>query len=626
LESLLCEVLPGVGGGTRARLLEVLARLKPDGAEALRELVKALEDEMPWIREPARLHLWHAVGDRPDLIEHIVAFTHEEDPQVRSAAHEALRVLGQPTAEALTRLARQLESEDKAQRATAIGELRILGRRAAGLLPELLSRLPDLEPAARAAVLSVLGPLSGATLTPALRAVLTAGLEDADAQVREAAVWALHDFDGWEDNLRMHVEARRKDPEPRVREAVEATLGAARMDATRAPLSIGTEEPEYAAWALREFALTLYERLREGEGNRVFSPLSVFTLLALVLRGTRGHTEAALRQALHWDLEPSRLSSALRALAQRLHVPTPQEPTPHIKDEGFTLVSANGFWPQQGYPLREEYVAELAQSFGVRTTEVDFAGAPEAASQVLNAWASEQTRGRIPAIAPSKGLPPATRYVLANAVYFRSRWEKPFDDTRDGPFHLLDGRQVEVPMMGRQARFGYARGAGHQLIELPYLGRQASMVVLLPDTGFFERFERLLSSQRLDTLLAQRTWEDFVLRLPRFHLDQHVDLTRLAERLGLSALFEPDADLSGMTPAREPFAGNLLHDATLTVDEKGTEAAAVTRMYHIGGVPPVVEVNRPFLFLIRHLETGAVLFLGRVMDPRAPSAEPGRPT
>ena len=627
LEALLCEVLPRVRGGPRVRLLEVLARLKPEGEGALRELVKALEDEMPWVREPAQLHLWHVVEGRPEFIERIMAFTREEDPQVRSAAHEALRVLGQPTVEALTRLARQLESEEETERETAIGELRTLGRRAASLLPEFMARLPNLSAKARAAVLSVLGPVSGAALTPALRGVLTAGIEDVEAQVREASVWALRDFDGEDGDLLTRVEARRTDAEPKVREAVEATLGAPRTEPTPEPPRTETGAPEDAAWALREFALTLYERLREGEGNRVFSPLSVFTLLALVLRGTRSHTEAALRRALHWDAQPSRLSSALRALTERLHVPTAQEPTPHIKDEGFALVSANGFWPQQGYPLREEYLAELAQSFGVTPTAVDFAGAPEAASQVLNAWASEQTRGRIPAIAPSEGLPPATRYVLANAVYFRSRWEKPFDyDTQDGPFHLLDGRQVAVPMMGRHAHFGYARGAGYQLIELPYLGRQASMVVLLPDAGFFERFERLLSGQRLDTLLAQRTWEDFVLRLPRFRLDQHVDLTRLAERLGLSALLEPGADLSGMTPVGEPFTGSLVHDATLTVDEKGTEAAAVTRMYHIGGVPPVVEVNRPFLFLIRHMETGAVLFLGRVMDPRVSTSEPKRPT
>ncbi|QRK06643.1 hypothetical protein JQX13_42280 [Archangium violaceum] len=617
LEALLCEVLPQAERGVRPSLLEVLARQKPEGDGALRELVKALEDESPWVQDSAHVHLWHVVGERPELIERLLAFSRDEDPRVRSAAHEALRVLRRPTAESLARLARQLESAAEDAREAAIVELRILGLRAGGLLPELLVRLPGLGPEARAAVLSVIGPLRGGTLDPALREALVAGLEDAEARVREAAVWALGDLSERDAQLLRRAEARRTDGEPKVREAVEATLQALGAGPAQEPPDAVTGAPEDAAWALRELALTLYAALREGEGNRVFSPLSVFTLLALVLRGTRGHTEAALRRALHWAAEPSLLSAALRALTERLHVSASQESSPQAGDEGFALVSANGFWPQEGHPLRQEYVAELAEAFGVRPTPVDFAGAPEAASQALNAWVHEQTRGRIPAIAPPEGLPRATRYVLANAVYFRSRWEKPFDDdTREAPFHLLDGQQVTVPMMGREGCFGYARGPRCQLLELPYRGRQTSMVVLLPEAGFFERFERLLSGERLETLLAQRTWESFVLRMPRFGFDQHVDLTGLAERLGLSALFEPDVDLSGMTPTREPLTGRLMHDASLTVDEKGAEAAAATRVFHIGGMPQVVEVNRPFLFLIRHVETAAVLFLGRVLDPR----------
>ncbi|WNG37170.1 hypothetical protein F0U61_28455 [Archangium violaceum] len=619
LEALLCELLPQADSEVRGSLLEVLARQKPEGDGALRELVKALEDEARWIRDSAHVNLWHVVGARPELIERLVAFSRDEDPRVRSAAHEALRVLRRPTAELLTRLARQLESTAEDAREAAIVELRILGRRAGGLLPELVARLPSLEPEARAAVLSVLGPLRGGTLDPALREALVAGLEDAEARVREAALWALGDFTERDAQLLRHAEARRTDGNPKVREAAEATLRALAAGPAQEPPGAVTGAPEDAAWALREFSLTLYAALREGEGNRVFSPLSVFTLLVLVLRGTRSHTEAALRRALHWAAEPSRLSVALRALTERLHVSASQESSPPGQegDEGFALVSANGFWPQEGYPLRQEYVAELAEAFGVRPTPVDFAGAPEAASQALNAWVNEQTRGRIPAIAPPTGLPKATRCVLANAVYFRSRWEKPFDDdTQEAPFHLLDGRQVTVPMMRREGHFGYAKGLGCQLLELPYRGRQTSMVVLLPEAGYFERFERLLSGERLEKLLAQRTWERFVLRMPRFTFNQHVDLTRLAERLGLSALFEPDVDLSGMTPVREPLTGCLLHDAALTVDEKGTEAAAATRVFHIGGMPQEVEVNRPFLFLIRHVETAAVLFLGRVLDPR----------
>ncbi|WP_434391333.1 serpin family protein [Melittangium boletus] len=615
LEALLGEALPEAHPWFQFRLLDVLARLKPSGEAALRALVMALADERGEGDTSARTNLWRAVGDRPERIDRIAVLAREGAPALRGAASQALGVLGRPTVEFLEQVSRRLESADAPEREDAVASLRTLGRRAAGELPRLLERWPRLDAGSRAAVLTVLGPVNGGSLDAGAREALGAGLEDPEAGVREAAAWALGDFTGPDAGLLHRAEARRADAAPEVREAVAVTLRALGSASEEAAPGPEGDAPRQAARALGAFAFTLYTALREGEGGRVFSPLSVFCLLTLVMRGTRGPTEAALQRALHWPAEPSRLAAALRALLRKLRT----------EDEGSTLVSANGFWPQEGYPLHEAYQAELAEVFDVTSTRVDFAGAPPEASQVINQWAHAHTRGRHPVIVPPGGLPGATRYVFANAVSFLSKWARPFDHvTRQAPFHLLDGRQVEVPMMGREGRFGYARGVGYQLIELPYEGNQASLVVLLPDAGFFERFERLLSAQRVEDLLAARTWEHFVLRMPRFQLDQHVDLTPLAERLGLSALFAPDADLSGLSPAREPFRGELLHDAALTVDEKGTEAAAVTRMFHIGSAPQVLEVNRPFVFLLRHVETGAVLFLGRMVAPPASTGgEPG---
>ncbi len=615
LEALLCAALPEALPWFRWRLLDVLARLKPSGEAALRALVMALADEHSREDTSARTNLWRAVGDRPERIERIAVLAREGAPALRGAASQALGELGRPSVEFLEQLSQRLESADEPVREEAVASLRTLGRRAVGVLPRLLERWPRLEAAARAAVLTVLGPVSGGRLDAGPREALGAGLEDPEAVVREAAAWALGDFTGPDAGLLQRAEARRTDVSPEVREAVAVTLRA--MGAAGGETSPGPEgdAPRQAARAIGAFAFTLYAALREGEGGRVFSPLSVFCLLTLVLRGTRGPTEAALQRALQWPAEPSRLATALRALLRRLRA----------EEEGSALVAANGFWPQEGYPLHEAYQAELAEVFDVTPTRVDFAGAPPEASRVINQWAHAHTRGRHSVIVPPGGLPEATRYVFANAVSFLSQWARPFDQViRAASFHLLDGRQVEVPMMGREGRFGYARGVGYQLIELPYQGHQASLVVLLPDAGFFERFERLLSAERVEELLAGRTQEDFVLRMPRFQLDQHVELTPLAERLGLAALFSPDADLSGLSPAHEPFRGVLLHDATLSVDEKGTEAAAVTRMFHIGSAPQVVKVDRPFVFLVRHVETGAVLFLGRVVAPLASTGgEPG---
>jgi serpin B len=621
LEELLCEALREAEGWSRWRLLGVLARVRPEQEASLRALVKALVVEEGWPRTEARTNLWRALGDRPELVERLHALTHDEEPTLRSAANEALWVLGRPTAEALEQLARRLESPDESERQTAIGEVRMLGSRAGPLLRQLTARLPGLGTGARVAVLSVLGPLSGGKLGGLAREALAAGLGDAEARVREAAAWALCDFTGVDAEWVRRVEALLGDAEADVRETAAEVLRALGASRAEQPPRGGSEASEPAARAIEAFAFQFHGVLRGGEGNSVFSPISLFTLLTMLLRGTRGATEAALRRALRWDSEPEQLSAELRALTAKLHTLTPQKSDPHIKEggEGFTLVSASGFWSQEGYPLRAEYLAELAKGFGVTPTVVDFARAPEAAGHTINAWASEHTRGRIPVIVQAGELSAATRYVLANAVYFRSRWAQPFyEGSKEAPFQLLDGREVDVRMMSREGRFGYARGEGCQLITLPYQGGHTSMGVLLPDAGFFERFERLLSGERVRRLLEARTEEDFVLKLPRFSFDQSVNVTELAQRLGLSELFGPEVDLSGMTLAREPFTGALLHEANITVDEKGTEAAAATRVFHIGGVPQVVEVNRPFLFLIWHEATGTLLFMGRVLNPRPP--------
>ncbi|MDY7231383.1 serpin family protein [Hyalangium rubrum] len=618
LEALLCEVLPGAEGWSKARMLAVLSRVKPERDASLRLLVNALEHEDARVRTQARTHLWRVMGDRPESLERLEAFTRGEDATLRHAATEALRMLGRPTEGGLAWLGGQLSSANEEEQEHAITELRTLGRRAESLVDKLTGRRQRLGPRSRAAVLTVLGPLSGGRLDEARRAELASGLEDEDARVREAALWALADFTDVDAQTWQRAEARREDPEPQVREAAEAVLGKHRGARTEEVPSAEAPTAQ-AAQSLQRFTFALYAVLREGEGNRVFSPLSLFTLLAMVMRGARGGTEEALRRALRWPTEPERISQALQFLSAKLHLPTAQDAVPHIKegDEGAALVSANGFWGQEGYAFRAEYLSELAEQFGVTTQRVDFAGAPTQASERINTWAREQTRGRVTNLFSPEELSEATRYVMANAVYFRSRWAQPFyEGTREAPFHLLDGREVDVPMMSREGRFGYARGSRYQLIELPYRGGQTSMVVLLPDAGFFERIERLLTAEGVEGLLAKRTQEDFTLKLPRFHFEQSVNVTELAERLGLSALFGAEADLSGMTPMREPFAGQLRHDATLTVDEEGTEAAAVMRVYHMGGVPQVVVANRPFLYLIRHEATGAVLFLGRVMDPR----------
>ncbi len=253
---------------------------------------------------------------------------------------------------------------------------------------------------------------------------------------------------------------------------------------------------------------------------------------------------------------------------------------------------------------------------------LDFAGDPEAARGIINGWVSEQTEGRIQDLLPPRTVDALTRLVLTNAVYFNAAWAEQFDprETRDGAFYLLDGSQVTVPMMRRTANYGYVAGEGFQAVELPYDGKELAMVILLPNVGRFEEFENSLDAQGVEEILEGLAYREVALTMPRFQVESDFSLVDTLAAMGMPAAFQPgQADFSGMDGSHDLYIGTVLHRAFVSVDESGTEAAAATAV--VIGVtalpaPPVeVTVDCPFIFLIRDLRTGTILFVGRVVNP-----------
>ena len=217
-----------------------------------------------------------------------------------------------------------------------------------------------------------------------------------------------------------------------------------------------------------------------------------------------------------------------------------------------------------------------------------------------------------------------TRLVLTNAIYFDAAWAQPFDEkaTKDGPFTLLDGSQVTVPTMRQTDSFGYAKGDGYQAVELPYDGRQLSMVILLPDTGQFETFEASLNAKQVDAIVQELSSREVNLSMPRFKTESSFGLDETLRELGMRDAFSAQtADFSGMTGNHDLFIGAVIHKAFVSVDEAGTEAAVATAVImELSALPlePLqVKVDRPFVFLIRDTETGTILFVGRVLNPGA---------
>jgi serpin B len=377
--------------------------------------------------------------------------------------------------------------------------------------------------------------------------------------------------------------------------------------------------------ATRALGVDLYQRVREQAGNLLVSPYSVWMALAMLVPGARGKTLEALGAVLGiTDVEP--VKTLGRALAAR------EEMTPHQKSMveagylkgsfGFHLDVANKLWVQHGYRIRPAYAQALADGFGVDPAPVDFAGAPDAACDAINRWVNDRTRGKIKDIISPTAMVPALRALLANAIYFKAGWADEFNErgTQPLPFKLLDGSTATVPLMWRTAWYGHAEVDGVTAIQLPYIQPDVAMVVLAPKAGAFADVERTLTVGVLDKIVGALAVKMVDLKIPKFKFSTSLSLGAPLRAIGLAPVMQGAADLSGISEEPGFGVGEVLHKTFIAVDEKGTEAAAVTAVALAGSAMPPkpvqVVIDRPFYVLIRDIPTGTALFFGRVVDPR----------
>jgi serpin B len=370
-----------------------------------------------------------------------------------------------------------------------------------------------------------------------------------------------------------------------------------------------------------QFAFDLYARVSGEPGNVFFSPHSISVALAMAYAGMRTETEAQTARVLHFTLPQDRLHAAFNALdlelAQRSKVELPSDTAGNPPE----LHIANATWGDREYQFLDEYLDVLALNYGAGLRLLDFRRDSEGSLEIINSWVEEQTSDRIKDLIPEGAIDALTRLVLTNAIYFKGSWKEPFaeDRTGPGPFHLLDGNEVEAEMMhlsARQAR--YARVGSIQAVELGYVGDQISMLLLLPDEGGFAGVEARLDGAMLAEVLGGLGSAEVTLSMPKFEFEWELSLSDTLQDMGMVSAFGADADLSGMDGTRNLAITDVLHKAFVSVDELGTEAAAATAVI-IGetsaGEMVEVNVDRPFIFLVRDNPTGAILFLGRVVDP-----------
>lgn len=375
-----------------------------------------------------------------------------------------------------------------------------------------------------------------------------------------------------------------------------------------------------AGQASNDFAWDLYRQLQGRKGNLFFSPTSIDLALVMTWTGARGETAremgATLNLAGHSGGNPESVSLAYGDL-QKAIVGT---------DVPYTLSIANRLWGQSGYRFRDSFLNPLDRDFGAGLQELDFERNSEGARQTINTWVEDQTEDKIQDLLPEGSLGSDVRLVLTNAIYFLGNWQHRFQgsDTADRPFHLETAEEIRVPTMHQTRSFNYAENDQAQIVALPYQGGDLEMVIVLPrDPAGLSAVESQMDGALLGAWTDNLERKTVRLWLPKFTLTGEFSLARVLGQMGMGKAFGHGADFSGMAEGSDLFISEVVHKSFIDVFEKGTEAAAATgvtiRTTSMPGVDPDAVsfvADHPFLFLIRHIETQNILFLGRMNDPR----------
>jgi serine protease inhibitor len=371
---------------------------------------------------------------------------------------------------------------------------------------------------------------------------------------------------------------------------------------------------------INTFGHDLYAQAATG-GNVVVSPLSIEVAMSMARAGAGGTTAAEIDAAMHFPStgRDTQMNALTRDLATQDTAPPVSSPAasrdPNAPPAAPILTIANGMFVQQGQPIGQAFLQTMATDYGSGVRTVDFRS-PSATAQI-NAWVRTQTANRIQQLFDA--IDPDTRLVLANAVYLKADWATPFaqQPTSDATFTTAAGKQITVPTMHQDGTLGYTSSDSWQAVALPYAGGTLTMYVIVPtaDTSLAD----LLAPATLAQISNGLRPTSMSLALPRWTSTTKLNLEPVLTTLGIHAAFTTAADFAGIAP--ELLIGQAIHRATITVDEWGTEAAAVTGLAFAASsemAPPLtVRADHPFAYAIVNAQTGVVVFEGSVADPTA---------
>ncbi|NP_001290717.1 leukocyte elastase inhibitor [Esox lucius] len=371
------------------------------------------------------------------------------------------------------------------------------------------------------------------------------------------------------------------------------------------------------------FSLDLFKKITEKNktGNVSYSPLSISSALAMVSLGARGNTATQMSEVLHFDKDNIKVHEGFSKLMSELN-----------KEESmYKLITANRLYGEQSHQYFETFLHDTKKHYNAELEAVDFMCNAETARQNINTWVEKQTTEKIKDLLPKGIVDEMTSLVLVNTIYFKSNWDRIFlqTSTTDAMFKLNKNQSKPVKMMHQKDYFPltFIPEVNCQILELPYEGKQLSMLIMLPndiedDTTGLEKLEKQLTFRNFVewTKPDKMKVEQVEVGLPKFKLEENLELGEMLVSMGMIDAFDKTkSDFSGMLSNNDLVLSKVVHKAFVEVNEEGTEAAAATgskiefQCLILNWATFIAD--HPFLFFIRHNPTQSILFSGRYSSP-----------
>ncbi|MGP5068041.1 serpin family protein [Psychrobacter faecalis] len=368
--------------------------------------------------------------------------------------------------------------------------------------------------------------------------------------------------------------------------------------------------------ANNQFAIAMYQQINgqpdQADKNVFFSPYSLSTAMAMLYAAAEGETKAQIQKTFHYPA-PAILNPNSATLYNQFNKPSPD----------YKLATVNDLWMQQGLTPTKSYIDTVQRYYSGQVTALDFEGSPDPARQTINKKIAEKTKQMIPELLPKGSIKSNTAVVLTNAIYFKGDWTMPFTAERTSaqPFYNAIGRASTVQMMQQQSYFSYYENKHIQVVQLPYKGDDLSMLVVLPKLNHklaMQQLAKSLSATKIKQWSVGLVRQEVDLQLPKFKLDARYQMKTLLADMGMPKAFDNGAEFNLYADGPPIKLDEVYHQAVVTFDEKGTEAAAATAavgMYTGMSYPVEFKADHPFMFVIKDNKTDAILFLGQVNKP-----------